>query len=81
MGYRCRMSDVPNYEWDPVDNGLCGSRSCPKGTYCMSAEQFNMKMNELELDNKVLFFGYANFNSIQESLLTMFQLMRVVGWS
>lgn len=40
-----------------------------------------MKMNELELDNKVLFFGYANFNSIQESLLTMFQLMRVVGWS
>lgn len=79
--YKCRATPYPMGDWPALGTEICGSRRCPAGTFCSSPVQYGLPSSPEESHTEELFYGLANFNSLPESFLTMFQLIRTIGWS
>lgn len=88
--YRCRLTEKPinSTYWPILPNyeRLCsinnGKDSCPAGTYCGSPDQYNI---DISYDNvsttEFLNYDIVNFDNIGTSLLTVFQVLTIEGWS
>ncbi len=55
---------------------------CPEGTFCGHPQQYHMDdVDDNISSNSRLFYGVISFDNIVLSILTVFQVLIIEGWS
>lgn len=81
---RCRSSPRPEspdrWKIHPDTEYLCGSKLCPPETSCGNGFLMGVPFDMSEIYSDTFNYGMSRFDSIFQSLVTMFEILIGEGW-